>query len=346
MTGERRDARPYEGPVNGGARASNSDGSPVRGTPVQGGDSAREAGFGSGARAAGRASAQGSDSTRTDWLTDVLVAEADQYEPDTGRIRSSLFDQLEVAPSGQDRRRFPALGLRLAGVPVGLAVAALCGTVAVAVTATVATRPHASTIVAGGDSPSPASAPPTAVGESAHSESRGTQTAVLGGGPTASPAGSAAGTRSPSPFASISPSGTGSPASAGGNGNGLITTYGAMGPNSTDSWSEQDVRTTLTAPASAFQLSVKIAMTPGLSSTGYWCDYNIKAFDVSVTSEPDGLLYTFQLKSGETLRAGQATFAVQFNHGPAHNPANDTYWVTTTSDPADGSVAGRAQGAF
>src|SRR5262249_7834528 len=73
------------------------------------------------------------------WLREVLGAEAEQYEPDAAAIRATLRERLDGAARG--RRRRSLVGLRLAGIPAGIGVAALCATVAVAVTATVESRP-------------------------------------------------------------------------------------------------------------------------------------------------------------------------------------------------------------
>lgn len=267
----------------------------------------------------------------TAWLTELLDSEARHYEPDTARIRTTLYDNLDGAARG--RRRKSLLGLRLAGIPAGIAAAALCGTVAVAVTATVENHPNppAPTIAGGGGLPT-VNRDPSADG-SAQPASHGSQTAVSGlpTGPSAS-----SGSHSASPAASTS-------ASAGPT---LVTAVGAVDPTSNASWSQENVNITLTEPVTSFQLTVKVSMSDGLSSTGDWTNYDISMFDVTVDTRSDGIVYTFQLKSGKTLQPGTAEFAVQFAHGAVHDASNDSYYASVITDKTHGSAKGVSQGNF
>ena len=271
----------------------------------------------------------------TAWLTELLESEARQHEPDSQRIRATLHERLDGAASG--RRRTSPLGLRLAGIPAGIAVAALCATVAVAVTATVESHPRtpAPTSAYGGGLPAASQSPSTDA--SAQPASHGTGTAVSGL-PASPSASTATGNRAASPSPSAS-------SGAGGN-TSLITAVGAVDASSNASWSQENVNITLTEPISAFQLTVKVSTSAGLSSTGDWTNYDITMFNVTVAARSDGVLYTFQLKSGRTLQPGSAEFAVQFAHGAAHNPAYDTYSASVITDNAHGSASGVSQGTF
>jgi hypothetical protein len=274
--------------------------------------------------------AEGPESTA--WLTDVLDSEARRHEPDSPRIRATLYERLDGAARG--RRRTSLLGLRLAGIPAGIAVAALCATVAVAVTATVESHPRTPTPTSayGGGLPAASRSPSTDA--SAQPASHGTDTAVSGlsAGPSAS---TATGSHSSSPSASA---GTGNA--------GLLTAVGAVDASSNGSWSQENVNITLTEPISAFQLTVKVSTSAGLSSTGDWTNYDITMFNVTVATQSDGIVYTFQLKSGRTLQPGSAEFAVQFAHGAAHNPVYDTYYASVITDKAHGSASAVSQGTF
>jgi DNA-directed RNA polymerase specialized sigma24 family protein len=273
------------------------------------------------------------DAEPTAWLTELLDSEARHYEPDTARIRTTLYENLDGAARG--RRRRSLLGLRLAGIPAGIAAAALCGTVAVAVTATVESHPKAPTptTAEGGGLPA-ASRDPSADG-SAQPASHGSQTAVAGH-PASPSASSPSGSGSASPDASAS-------ASAGPT---LITAVGAVDPSSNASWAQENVNITLTEPVTSFQLTVKVSTSAGLSSTGDWTNYDISVFDVTVDTRSDGIVYTFQLKSGKTLQPGSAEFAVQFAHGAVHDPADDSYYASVITDKAHGSAQGVSQGNF
>jgi cytoskeletal protein RodZ len=270
------------------------------------------------------------------WLSEVLDSEAAQYEPDTAAIRATLRERLDGAARG--RRRRSLMRLRLAGIPAGIGVAALCATVAVAVTATVESHPsNPAPASAGGGELPPASQRPAPDG-SAQAASHGSQTA-LPGKPTGTASASPSASRGSSPSASAS-GGTGTGSSS------PITAVGAVDPNSNGSWSQENVNTTLTAPTTSFQLTVKVSASPGVEQTGQWTNYDISMFDVTVTPDAGGLTWVFQLKSGKTLPPGSAEFAVQFAHGAGHDPSGDTYYVSIITDQAHGSASGVAQGAF
>ncbi len=307
-----------DGPMS--AKFGHAEPEPARSDPAQSGPAASMS----------AESGPASDPEPTAWLTELLVSEGRHYEPDTARIRTALYDNLDGAARG--RRRKSLLGLRLAGIPAGIAAAALCGTVAVAVTATVENHPNppAATNAGGGGLPTVSSAPS---GEgSAQPASHGSQTAVSGlpTGPSASGSHSASPTASPS-------------ASAGPN---LVTAIGAVDPSSNGSWSQENVNITLTEPVTSFQLTVKVSMSDGLSSTGDWTNYDISMFDVTVDTRSDGIVYTFQLKSGKTLQPGTAEFAVQFAHGAVHDPSDDSYYASVITDKTHGSAKGVSQGGF
>jgi hypothetical protein len=262
----------------------------------------------------------------------VLDSEARHYEPDSPRIRAALYERLDGAARGT-RRRSP-LGFRLAGIPAGIAAAVLCGTVAVAVTATVENhpRPPQPTSANGGALPAASQSPST--DSSAQAASHGTQSAVSGH--SASPS-------APAPTGGRPASAS---ASVGGGSVGLIAAVGAVDASSNASWSQENVNITLAEPVSAFQLTVKVSTSAGLSSTGDWTNYDISMFDVTVTTQSDGIVYDFRLKSGRTLQPGSAEFAVQFGHGVSHNAADDTYYASVVTDKAHGSAPGVSQGAF
>src|SRR5258708_1449543 len=102
------------------------------------------------------------DGVPANWLSEVLDSETSSYEPDTARIRTALNERLDDATRNTSRRRgrgrglgrTSILGLRLAGIPAGIAAAVLGATVAVAVTATVADHPRPQTPAqAGGRGP-------------------------------------------------------------------------------------------------------------------------------------------------------------------------------------------------
>ena len=279
------------------------------------------------------------------WLTEVLDSEFAGYEPDTHRIRTLLDERLEDgggrARGVGGRVRVPVLGMRLAGIPTGIAAAALCATVAVAVTATVTKdQPHSAPEAATGHGGLPAAGGAPS-GANDHSQlgpavsathsgatGQGAQTAAKPAGPSQSPPASA----------SAPPSQSGpSPVSA----------VGALGPSSNAQWTEEDVHITLQAPVTALELTIRITPNAGYSKENFWSDHAIGDFEVSVNPNAGGLIYIFTLKQGNTIQAGPVTIAAQFQHdGSPHDTSGDTYSLSVTTDQAHGSTSSGAQGGF
>jgi hypothetical protein len=109
-----------------------------------------------------------------------------------------------------------------------------------------------------------------------------------------------------------------------------VSATGTVNPDSFEYWSEEDVSVTLNEPVTAFKLTVTVARSARVASTGYWTTYPLAIFDVTVAAQANALIYTFILKSGHTLQSGSSGFAVQFNHDSSHNPAADTYALSVT----------------
>jgi hypothetical protein len=264
----------------------------------------------------------------TRWLTGLLDTEAGRYSPDGRRIRAAMHERIR----GGRHRPFSRRPVWLSRIPGGIATATLVAAAAVVVIAIVATRQL--TI---GSSPTAASSklPPArqtpVAGSSPQADGRATQSTV-GDHPV------------PTPSPSASPSSSSSPGA--GAGAGLVSASGTVNSDSFDYWSEEDVSVTLNEPVTAFQLTVNVARGPLVASTGYWTTDNPDLFDVTVVTQANVVTYTFTLKSGQTLQAGSATFAAQFNHGPTHNSAADTYALSVTSDEQHTAVQGTALGAF
>ena len=287
------------------------------------------------------------------WLREVLTSEAGTYSPDTNRMRAAVKDRIAARPPGRLRvsagggfgGRWGVLGIRLAGVPAGIVAVGLCAAVAVGlgVTATQGSSAasHSPAQAGGTVAAAPGSRGPES---SAHAAVDATSS-PLAAGPTNSAAGKPTG--SPSPPASSATAGA-SPSTTAVGGNGVLTAVGTQNTAADNSvWSEEDVAVTLTAPVTSFQLTVKVSMSPSVSSTGYWTNNNPSMFNITEDTRADGLYYTWQLKAGQTLNAGSSTFAVQFNHGDGtHNATLDTYSATAVSDAAHGSVSEASSGAF
>ncbi len=280
-----------------------------------------------------------------EWLTEVLDSEFGRYEPDTQRIRTLLDERMEGGAAERAvHGRNPVVRLRLAGIPAGIAAAALCATVAVGVTATVTgnhpdSTPNAATTHGG--LPAAGDGPTGGNGRSAAgSPGAGTHGTVTGqaAGTATKPAGAdASPSASPSASTSTPASSTGAP---------IVAAAGSLAPTSNAQWSEEDVNITLADPITALQLVVRVAPSAGLASAGFWSNHDITKFDVSVNSDANGLVYRFTLKPGNSIDAGAFTIAAQFTHSGQRDASGDTFAVNVTTDQAHGSASAVSQGSF
>jgi hypothetical protein len=127
----------------------------------------------------------------------------------------------------------------------------------------------------------------------------------------------------------------------------LTSAQGSVGSASNPSWTELDVTVTLAKPVDQLQLIVRVAPSAGLANTGYtWINHDTSVFDVTVAPDSGGLTFTFRLKPGQSLAAGQIEFGAQFGHTSPHDPSGDTYAASVTSNLPSGSSAAVSQGSF
>ena len=261
------------------------------------------------------------------WLTGLLDAEAGRYSPDGRQIRAAMNERMR-----DGRHRVPRT--RLSWIPAGIVAATLVAAAAVAVIVTAETRqtPTGSSLAAANGSPHPASRNPVAA-SSAQAGGRATQSAV-GDRPI------------PASVAPTSSSSSSSSSPSAGAGAELVSATGTVSPGNNPYWIQEVLSVTLGEPVTAFQLTVKVARSAGVASTGYWTTYAPAIFDVTVAARANAVTYVFTLKPGHTLQAGSAAFAVQFNHGVSFNPAADTYALSVTGLEQHAAVRGAALGAF
>jgi hypothetical protein len=260
------------------------------------------------------------------WLTGLLDTEAERYSPDGRRIRAAMHEQV----GGGRHRAFSRRPVWLSRTRARIVTATLVAAAAVAVIATAEIGQPPS-----GSSPAAASSklPPTSrnpvVGSSAQGNGRATQSTV-----------------SDHPVPTSAPSTSSSSTPSAGAGVKLVSATGTVNSDSFEYWSEEDISVTLDEPVTALRLTVNVARTALVASTGYWTTYNKTMFDVTVTTQANVVTWVFTLKSGQTLQAGNAGFAVQFNRGPSHNAAADTYALSVTGAGQDAAVQGTVAGAF
>lgn len=109
-------------------------------------------------------------------------------------------------------------------------------------------------------------------------------------------------------------------------------------------WAQDTVSVTSTVPLRALKISVRVAQTGGVASTGTWSSLAGKV-RVDVASNSTGVDYLLTLNSGVTLAPGTYVFEAQYNHSAATRDArHDIYAVTAT--PANSQTSEGASGHF
>lgn len=286
------------------------------------------------------------------WLTHALNGQAEEHQPDTGRIRAHTDRLIAERSQGTKgwwasrRRRIGRAGshprLRSVGFPRGI--------LAVAVSATVVSIVAVVVSVGAGTGPPQRPANPIAIQAQGGSSTAATSGGSSGGLAAASATtvhqvqpstagGTAARTGGDRPTRPAGPSPT-APTS-------YVTAIGAVGPHNTDVWAEEDVTVALSRDVYALQITVKVSGDSGLSSTGTWTTLNPSMFAVTVNQVAGGMVYDFTLDSGQTVNAGTYEFGFQFDHtAGTHSFADDTYYASMITTKAEGSNSAAASGAF
>jgi hypothetical protein len=235
----------------------------------------------------------------SDRVRAALRAAAAAHQPD----RAAILARIERGQAAAGPQRAPRIGrrrtaVRMAGI--GVTVAAVLGlSVAVtwaAVSTDVLRKPSHGPVMA----PVPGSGSPEAVQR-----------------PTA-PSRAPSGTRAPrSPAAS--PSTTGAQ-------QGFLHSSGAIDAHSIDNWTQSNVTVVTGETVTALEVTVRIAASPNLASTGAWSTVLAKDLVTTVEQQPDALVYRFTLKPGVTLGPASYVFAVQYGHAVGgRDPSRDTY---------------------
>jgi hypothetical protein len=250
----------------------------------------------------------------TDRVRAALRAEAAGYQPD----REAILARIERGQAA-DPARAPRTGRRRAAVRmagIGTTVAAVLGLgVAVtwaAVNTDVLRRPSHGPMMASApasSSPGPAQRPDTA--------SR-----------------APSGTHAPRPPAA-------SPSTNGAQQRFLRSSGAIDAHNSIDNWTQASVKVTSTDTVTTLEVTVRIAGSPNLASTGAWSSVLAEFLTTSVERQPDALVYHFTLKPGVTLPPASHVFAVQYNHAVGgRDPSRDTYHAVATANGTRAEVSG------
>ncbi|MGF7237941.1 MAG: hypothetical protein ACQSGP_23720 [Frankia sp.] len=101
-------------------------------------------------------------------------------------------------------------------------------------------------------------------------------------------------------------------------------------------WNEDDVIVTAAGGSgprgmlTAFQTTISVALTPGLTYANSWNTFNKQSFVSSVTTSGDRLVYHYLYTGGPILGTTWTVAAQQHGTGTLHPTGGDTYTVTAT----------------
>ncbi|TDT97941.1 cellulose binding domain-containing protein [Streptomyces sp. 846.5] len=218
--------------------------------------------------------------------------------------------------------------LGLAGLPAGVALAAIGTATALAVgaTATIAVTSqhhHKESVTVSAPGPTPSGSAPEQPGSST---------------PSTSPA---ATDRSTHPAASNSISASPTPS-------GLLHAATSINSSSNVYWAQLDLSVTVKQPVTALDVRVRVSNCTGLAATGSWSSGSPGQFTETTTKNADGsITYEFQLAPGHQIAPGTVTFAVQFNHATTGwNAADDTYHVAAGTAGSTSAETGTSAAAL
>ncbi|MEU7031023.1 hypothetical protein AB0A60_30585 [Streptomyces sp. NPDC046275] len=273
-----------------------------------------------------------------------LRAAAEEHRPDRARILARVERGMAgQAASGRRAPRRPASGrLRFAGV-----AAAVAGVLAVAGFAVAAAVREEPRLPQGTVSMPPVPAPsPTATGRPSAGPAEPTSGPERGRTGVPRPSDGGAGTaappsRSPSPGRSATTAPSAPPPVASGVADGPLWSDGSVDPHSNEFWAQSNVTLKTRTPLTALTVRLRIAQTGGVASTGAWRSLPEQDFSVTV-EERDGFLeYTWVLREGRTVPAGEFVFAGQYDHRRGgRDAADDRYTATASTGTERLAVAG------
>jgi hypothetical protein len=252
---------------------------------------------------------------------------AEAHEPDRARILA----RVERGMSGQDRpghraTRPPVWGwARVVSATAAVAGMLAVGGYAVASAVREDAAPQKTVTVTATPAPSPdaTSRPPRPSARPTPSRSAPHE-----------PVGSPVRTPSASPPAPVVPS-------AGGEEDGPLWSDGSVDPHSNDFWAQSDVTIRTSVPLTALTVRLSVAQSGGVDSAGAWRSLPEDDFALTVGERDGFLVYTWELKQGRTVPAGEWVFAGQYDHDRGGRDAKDDgYAVTATAAGKHRAVSG------
>jgi hypothetical protein len=122
---------------------------------------------------------------------------------------------------------------------------------------------------------------------------------------------------------------------------GFLDSAGELDPHSNDGWSQQNVELKTGRTLTAVDVTVTVALTPGVVETGRFTTVPTHMVTMTTSRSGKNLVYRFTLQPGFTLAPGKYTFAAQFNHAAGKRPlAADSYRAEVAGGSGDAEVSG------
>jgi hypothetical protein len=143
----------------------------------------------------------------------------------------------------------------------------------------------------------------------------------------------------PPPSRTPSTSVTGRPPAA--TEDGPVWSDGSVDPHSNDFWAQSNITIKTRAELTALTVRLSVAQTGGVSDAGAWRSLPEQDFTLTVGERDGFLVYTWTLKEGRKVPAGEWVFAGQFDHERGGRDAGaDRYAVTGAAGSERLSVGG------
>lgn len=240
-----------------------------------------------------------------EWLGSALRREAGRHEPDSARMRA-MIEAAGRPRSGRARLRTAATSLAAAGTVVAITVVTWQGLSGLG---------HRD------------STPPGSVAGGSASTSPAPHAATVRTGESGSAASGVPAPRT----GSASPATPRSSAT-----HRFLTVSGAVTPNPNAYWTQENLTLRSKRRLVELAVSVRVARTDSVRSTGSWHDLPREDFELTVREEPEAVVYGFVLKHGRAVPPGKYTFAVQYDHAPGTRDGSlDTFTATATAERGD-----------
>ncbi|MEG8280144.1 hypothetical protein [Streptomyces sp. AHA2] len=137
----------------------------------------------------------------------------------------------------------------------------------------------------------------------------------------------APGRRESAPAPSTTPSASGRPSVTAEDG--PLWSDGSVDPHSNDFWAQSNLTLKTREQLTALTVRLRIAQTGGVAETGAWRTLPEEDFTLTVAERDGFLVYTWTLKRGRTVPAGEWVFAGQYDHERGRRDAGADRWSVT-----------------